>query len=185
MTSSAKLALTLATAIFGSFVWALRGHFTSARMPRGMWLVSALSALCFVTYVLALVGQLHPPGLIAVGMGLQVAAFALFVWAVRATRTGRLALAFDLAAAALLVRSGPYRYIRHPFYSSYLLFWGATILQVRAVPLSICVICIAVLYGIAAVIEEQGFAGSPLASEYRFYKATTGRFLPKLTGAWL
>lgn len=177
------LALGLAAGVFGSFVWAVRGHFTSAHTPPGMWVVSGVSAAGFGFYAVALFDRPHPSGLILCGMALQGAAMTLFVWAIRATRTKGLALAFDPCAPALLVQSGPYRYLRHPFYSSYLLFWGATIVQTRVIAVMICVAALAVLYGIATVIEERGYARSMLAAEYQSYKTRTGRFLPKLTGA--
>ena len=180
MTYVPLIAGIVATGVFGAFVWAVRGHFASVRVPYGMWVVSGLSAGCFVGYAIALVSWPHPHWLLAVSMVGQGAAWALFIWAVHETRSKDLALAFDPARPTLLVNSGPFHYIRHPFYSSYLLFWGSAALQLQSAILSFGIAGLAALYVLAAIGEEREFARSSLAGTYQAYMVGRGRFVPKL-----
>jgi protein-S-isoprenylcysteine O-methyltransferase Ste14 len=79
---------------------------------------------------------------------------------------------------ARVVRSGPYRRIRHPFYAAFLLaFAGATL----AAPHPVTIGCL--LYGmlalnLTAVREERRLLASRHGVEYRHYISTAGRFFP-------
>ena len=77
-------------------------------------------------------------------------------------------------------RSGPYAYIRHPFYTSYLLFWlGSAIAAWSFIMLSIFLALTAV-YTVAARGEERDFSRSALRDEYAMFRKATGFFWPKL-----
>ena len=81
-----------------------------------------------------------------------------------------------------LVTSGPYRYVRHPFYTSYLIFWTGLALgtwSLWAVPVLIVML---VLYAVAARSEEGKFSRTEMSADYAAYRARTGMFWPKL---WL
>ena len=79
-----------------------------------------------------------------------------------------------------LLARGPYRYIRHPFYSAYLLtflggVWGS------ANNLALIWLLLAFhIYSCAAEEEEDKFFRSPLGKEYASYRARVGKFFPKL-----
>lgn len=83
-----------------------------------------LSTLVFVVLMLAIAGLLWTRSLLGhgpVGLGLQVAAFLLMIWA-RMTFGVR---SFHYAANPTeggLVTAGPYRWVRHPIYAAILLF---------------------------------------------------------------
>jgi protein-S-isoprenylcysteine O-methyltransferase Ste14 len=76
-----------------------------------------------------------------------------------------------------LVTWGPYRRIRHPFYTSYLLFFGASLLLAPgwAVLVNTLYACLAITY--TAVSEERALA-SHFGSDYQSYRSRTGRFFP-------
>jgi protein-S-isoprenylcysteine O-methyltransferase Ste14 len=98
----------------------------------------------------------------------------------RASREGALHFAFDVENPVSLVTAGPYRYVRHPFYTSYLIFWTGLALgtwSLWAVPV---LVLMAVLYTVAARGEEGKFANSPMAAEYAAYRTRTGMFWPRL-----
>jgi protein-S-isoprenylcysteine O-methyltransferase Ste14 len=59
----------------------------------------------------------------AAGFCLPLLAIVLFVWAILAARQKRPALAFAGKRPDHVFSWGPYAYIRHPFYTAYLLFW--------------------------------------------------------------
>ena len=103
---------------------------------------------------------------------------ALFWWAIDTNRTRPLSFAFSDDAPRHLVSSGPYRWVRHPFYSAYLLAWAgsavATLQPLMLVPLA----PMTAIYIAAAKIEERKFETSVLATAYACYRTRTGMFLP-------
>jgi len=78
------------------------------------------------------------------------------------------------------VTVGPYRYVRHPFYLSYSLFWLAGAVAVPYWPMIVGSLGMLTLYYRAAAQEEQTIARSGLSAEYEAYKRTTGMFLPRI-----
>ena len=104
----------------------------------------------------------------------------LFAWAVMNTRRRRLTLAFTLDSPGFVVQAGPYAWVRHPFYTSYLAFWVGTAVESPgwrhwAVPAAM-----AVVYVTAARMEEKRFASSGLAEEYAGYATRTGMMVPRV-----
>ena len=86
----------------------------------------------------------------------------------------------DNDAPTQIVTWGPYKYIRHPFYTSFLLTFIATVL---AFPHQLTLACL--LYGFIALSvtarrEERCLAKSEFGDEYRQYMAASGRFFPRL-----
>ncbi len=118
-----------------------------------------------------------PSGLTA--LLICAASLALFWSAIRANRTRPLSFAFSEDEPRHLVNTGPYRWIRHPFYSAYLLAWlavpVATLQPLMLVPL----LAMGAIYVSAARVEEQKFAASALAAAYARYRDATGAFMPK------
>lgn len=110
---------------------------------------------------------------------LCAASLALFWWAIRANRTRPLSFAFSEDEPRHLVSSGPYRWIRHPFYSAYLLAWLAAPVATLQPLLLVPLLVMAAIYVSAARIEERKFEGSALAAAYARYRATTGMFWPR------
>ena len=81
-----------------------------------------------------------------------------------------------------IVTYGAYRYIRHPFYSSFLVaMLGAVILFPHALTAALFVyLCIAL--NTTAAREERRLSASTFGKEYQAYVARTGRFLPRIGG---
>ncbi len=80
-----------------------------------------------------------------------------------------------------IVTDGPYRLVRHPFYTAFL---AALVAAVLAAPSPVTLVCL--LWGFAALFltarrEERRLLGSALGATYETYMRRTGRFLP-LTG---
>ena len=80
-----------------------------------------------------------------------------------------------------LITSGPYRFIRHPFYANAALFFPANALLAANVFLL-------VMGGVGAALlinrtwREEANLVARFGDEYRRYQERTGRILPKLTG---
>lgn len=120
-----------------------------------------------------------PPAFPAAALAACIAACALFLWAAKHVSKS-LTLAYSSDEPRLLYSSGPYRFIRHPFYTSYLLGYGGVI-AACGTGVSMLLGCIAVvLYTRAARFEEAKFSHSALKSSYDGYKASTGMFFPRI-----
>ncbi len=117
-------------------------------------------------------------GLLLCGLSL-----ALFWLAVLSNRQRPLSFAFSDDEPRHLVCSGPYRWIRHPFYSAYLLAWLATPIATVQPLMLVPLLVMAAIYVAAARVEERKFEASPLASAYARYRTRTGMFVPRRPGA--
>lgn len=79
-----------------------------------------------------------------------------------------------------LMKKGPYKFVRHPFYISYILnYISGFILSLNPISL-ISVFIMTLLYYHAAKTEENKFKISSLSNEYEIYKKETGMFFPKI-----
>ena len=114
-----------------------------------------------------------------VGAGLAVAGFGLLEWSHRAL--GReWSEQPRLTQSQRLVQSGPYRWIRHPIYTSFLMILGSTLL-ISANGL------VGLLWTTSVAIDttvriryEESLMSARFGEEYRAYAARTGRLLPRL-----
>ncbi len=114
------------------------------------------------------------------GIALLLLSKGLFWWARAANRARPLSLAFQSDLPQHLNRQGPYRYIRHPFYTAYLLTFIANYVLTLN-PLLILVIVIeAAIYAAAARFEEKKFASTGLSGEYEKFRKEAGMFWPKI-----
>lgn len=167
--------------VVAQYALSLRTHFRSEKMPTGTVVISVV-VLATTAIFLALLWLESQPvlaqlaGLLIEGLGVW-----LFYAAIAASRAAQLKMAFDKENPHGLVTTGPYRYLRHPFYTSYLIFWIgwaiATWSALSLVPLFV----IAVIYVRAALGEEAKFARTPMAEEYAAYRRRTGFFWPKFS----
>jgi protein-S-isoprenylcysteine O-methyltransferase Ste14 len=163
-----------------SFAWAMRKFFSQpAGFTLGMRVIAGLGAIFTVWHLIALLRS-APVSMIQAlcGTALYAVAFALFWWAIRSHGRKPLSAAFSPDQPTHLVQHGPYRFLRHPFYSSYLLTWTAGVVASGNPWLLVSLIVMLVVYIKAAATEEAKFAGSELAEHYRMYRDRTGLFLP-------
>ena len=174
------IAALTALLCFCCFGWGVGRHFRNeTAMPLGMRLLS-LGSLAALLWFLA---RLAVDGLSAawpLAILMMLASLGLFWCAVRATRTQRLTLAFDGDAPVFLHRHGPYGYVRHPFYSAYMLFWIATSLSSPGLVQWLAPAALCCVYVYAARREEEKFSKSSLAAQYRLYRQSTGMLFPLL-----
>ena len=168
---------------WGAFAVCMRCYFRRARDPHPAkrrltrW---AFACTLADLVVLTLPG---PPGRLAAwaGVGGYAAAQGLFWWALAAHGRRRPAFAGVPVAPAAFVRAGPYRLVRHPIYTAYLLAWLAGAAATGCPWLLLPVALMGTLYYRAARQEEDAFLNSPFAPHYRDYQRGTGMFLPRLS----
>lgn len=94
--------------------------------------------------------------------------------------TGRgfcVALSGEVPPAVCAV--GPYRHIRHPVYTSYLLAFLGLVIAFPGLPTAGVFAANLAFFILAAVYEERTIAHSPLAQAYASYRQGAGMFLPR------
>ncbi len=114
-----------------------------------------------------------------VGIAMYTAALALFLSAIEAARRVPLTRTFVYEPRPdRIVRSGPYRYLRHPIYLAYTLAWLAAPIAMHSVALGLTAAGMIACYVISAAEEERRLLGSPLGADYREYMRATKRIVP-------
>jgi protein-S-isoprenylcysteine O-methyltransferase Ste14 len=166
--------------IIGLFARAVHGHFVSQKLPPAMKVLVALSYLASFAYLWALWTGEAAQWQRIVGICLQFAAAGLFNWARTTTLANRITAAFDTDQPAFLVTAGPYRFVRHPFYISYIVCWAGSSLAANSLILWMLCLALSVVYIVAALIEENKFKESALAIDYKRYSENVGFFFPKV-----
>ena len=78
--------------------------------------------------------------------------------------------------------SGPYRYVRHPFYLSYMLaFLGVAVAFPSVIVSGVCLLNMG-LFVYMAMDDERVLLVSTLGADYKGYKRRVRMFLPRFTG---
>lgn len=172
--------LTLSVSLHALFIWGRYAVFrVDGRLPRGVRLIEA-GSLASILVGLALIGVRVGADVVfdPLAVAVAVVSGAVFVWGVATIRRNRLTAAFSDDAPQELITAGPFRWVRNPFYLSYLLAYTHAALASRNPWAVLPVLLMAAIYAAAAAREERKFARSPLAEAYRKYARRTGRFLP-------
>ncbi len=176
------LSLAAGTAALLSFWWARRWFFQrrpgTPRHRFGLRLTGPILALG----LLAQIGFDHaaaPTSLHAIAIAWFVASLALFWRTVRAFDAKRPSIASTRGAPKRLVTTGPYRYVRHPFYLAYMLFWLGCASASPGVLAALAVLAMLAMYVRTALVEESALLQSPLGEQYATYVAVTGMLIPK------
>jgi protein-S-isoprenylcysteine O-methyltransferase Ste14 len=175
------VALEIWVSAFSSFGWGMLRFF---RKPAGLHgrtaLVAALGALFSGWHLFAIASSSPTPLRQLAAIGCLSFATTLFWSAVCACGSHALTAIFADDLPVHLVRGGPYRYIRHPFYTSYTIFWFAGWIASGSLLALVSAVMMLGLYLDAAGREERKFAGSPLRAEYEAYRRRTGLMTPRL-----
>lgn len=170
---------------FASMIWAAPGHFRVAGRispaMRGIMVVTALGiawwlwqSLTWLTWTDGAFGWPDCAAFVLGGTGL-----VLFWWAVKTTRQRRLTLAFSSDLPKHMETGGPYGWVRHPFYASYMMIWVAAAAQARLLAFWLVPGAMLCTYLWAARQEEAKFARSGLKTEYGAYRRAAGMLLPR------
>ena len=173
------LVLLPALACFLAFSWGTLGHFRPVGpIPLGMRLIGVVSVVTITAFGWSILTSPLPDTWPAAPI-LSIASLALFAWAARTTRGAGFALAFAEASPSKLLLCGPFHYMRHPFYTSYLLFWLATYISTNFILCSLGFSTLLICYFIAARKEERCILRGRLAAEYASYMLETGVCFPR------
>lgn len=108
-------------------------------------------------------------------------AFLMFFSAKYTTSSRPLNFAMSKISPAQLVTHGPYRFVRHPFYSAYCAAWLASFIQLQNWQVATIFLVMVGLYTYIAFEEERAYMGSIFSERYMTYRANTGMLIPSIT----
>ena len=120
-----------------------------------------------------------PAGARWAGVGLTILTAVLLIWTLRSLGPN-LTDTVVTRAAHMLVTRGPYRWVRHPFYDCMALFMLSTALVTANWFVLAAGMVVFALLAIRARTEEDKLL-ERFGEPYRTYRASTGRFLPRLS----
>jgi protein-S-isoprenylcysteine O-methyltransferase Ste14 len=175
----ATLALLLFTCM-ASFAWGMQKFFVRPSGSTGGMKVISACGLAFAAlhFFAILLPNSIPTERGLLGALLYLWSLGLYWWAIRTNSAARLSAAFSSDLPAHLVKDGPYRFIRHPFYCAYALAWSAGAVATARWWLLPTVAVMLFIYWKAAMIEEQKFSRSSLAADYQRYRERTAWLVP-------
>jgi protein-S-isoprenylcysteine O-methyltransferase Ste14 len=174
------LELLLGTLCFGCFAWGTLWHFRwEANGSKGAWAISLLSWAGYLTFMWQ-AAMAAPRSGWQIACVLMLGAFLLWLWTVRVTRANPPTLAYTQDTPVTIFQAGPYGWVRHPFYTAYMVFWFAAALADAAWLSWLICIALGAIYFAAARHEECKFARSDHAAAYQRYAAHAGMFFPRV-----
>lgn len=173
----AALAALLGTGL--AFLAGVRAFFARPA-GRHRYGASRVSGAVLLAEAVAIAAAPVPPPRALAAIGVLAASLALFLWAARTNRYRPLALAFSGETPAHVQTAGPYRFVRHPFYASYVLAFLGGWIAAGTPWLAPAVAAGAYTYFRAARGEEAALIASPVGDAYRGYARRVGMFLPRL-----
>lgn len=155
--------------------------------PEGSKAGSLLFILALVATVVYLVNPVWmswaalplPLWLRWVGVGLALSGFALLQWA-QNTLGANWSDAPQMLEGQVMVTGGPYRWVRHPIYSAFLLILGSTLLITANWFIGLMWIGSTSIEVIARVRFEELLMLDRFDEQYRDYMQETGRLIPRL-----
>lgn len=180
------LLLAAHLALHAAFLWGMQTVFRKqAPTPWGVRLIVVASAASIAAGAGA-ISMRAAPGVMLdlLALACSAAAAGLFVAGVRTVGRQHLRAAFSTAGPDTLISRGPYRWLRNPFYTAYLLGHTMPLLASGSAWALPGPLLMAVIYHAAVRAEERAFLAGPLAPAWRRYAQRTGRFLPRPAAVW-
>jgi protein-S-isoprenylcysteine O-methyltransferase Ste14 len=176
--------LLLAVGLALAFIHFLYAAMRTFVLPDAMDGASQLSQLSFmsgaaVALMNATAVRVVPGNAIAAGV-LMLVAVALYEWARGTIRGRRFHIIYSDRVPEALCTDGPYRYVRHPLYASYITAFVAVFVLRPTVLAAVVLVLNLVFFTYGAVRDERALQSGPFAADYAAYKARVGRFFPRL-----
>jgi protein-S-isoprenylcysteine O-methyltransferase Ste14 len=113
------------------------------------------------------------------GVGSALAGFALLQWA-QVTLGKSWSDTPRMLKEQTLITEGPYRFIRHPIYTAFLLILGSTLFISSNWLIGLCWTGMTILEIVSRIRFEESLMLEYFGDQYRAYMKKTGRLLPKI-----
>lgn len=107
---------------------------------------------------------------------LLLAGFVLILWAVLAMRKSKLRILPQPAMTAVLITSGPYRFIRHPMYTALITGALGLIIMCPSIWRILTLVILTITLFVKLTLEEKMLAEK--FPQYRAYQKKTYRLIP-------
>ena len=120
-------------------------------------------------------GKILP--LVAASIFLYGLSLVLFWWAIFTAKSLDFAFSNEVGS---IVTTGPFKIIRHPFYTSYMLAWFTSSFLFNSLILWITLLYLVAFYFLSARKEEAVIMKSVYSNEYKNYVKNVGMFLPRI-----
>lgn len=118
--------------------------------------------------------------LAACGMFLALASLVLYEWTRRTVRDRGFYTALGGAVPGGICERGPYQYIRHPFYLSYMLAFLSVVVAFPSLITAVVGALNIALFVYMTFDDERVLLRSGLAVDYQAYRKRVGMFVPRL-----
>lgn len=170
--------LTISTTIpFLLFASAGIWHFGGGHKS-GTGLVSLASLLGFTSILYTIWTQDGNYPWPVLGVALQGMSLFLFGWCIGTSGRKNLGLALNENASKKLITEGPYALVRHPFYTSYIIFWIGGVAVASSIATALSALTLVVIYFYTSRSEDKMLARL-FENEFPEWHEKTGSFFPK------
>lgn len=147
-------------------------------------LLGMLGFLSVIVYAvnpnwLAFANLSFPAWLRWLGVGIALVGFALLQWS-QVTLANSWSDTPRMMKEQTLITSGPYRTIRHPIYTAFILILGSTLFISSNWLIGLCWAGMTILEVISRISFEESLMLEFFGEQYREYMKKTGRLLPKV-----
>ena len=140
--------------------------------------ISFISGMLCVLFMGLFYGLLVPVAVC--GAILALGAVMLYEWTRRTVIDSHFYVGLAGEVPPTVCDVGPYRYMRHPFYLSYMVaFVGVAVAFPSLVVAGVCALNIG-LFVYMAIDDERTLLGSAIAADYQAYRRRVGMFVPRL-----
>lgn len=163
-----------------SLIWARYFFFVvrSNTSKRFSFLYDFLVAVQILSTYYMLLTHTKPLSVEIFAIALYLFALFIFCWSIATAK--ELEFAFS-DKVGKLITNGPFKIVRHPFYTSYITVWATSTLIFNSSILWITLIGLILFYASSASKEEKLILNSRHADEYSLMKKEIGMFFPKAT----
>ncbi len=176
--TSGIVLLACVTARFATMVGSASFFPCPRPLPRANKVMIGFSLLCQLAEVTSIYHGHASFRQAFVACAAYIASLAIFVSAVWVSRHAPPPAMFCDAEEPELIREGPYRWVRHPFYTAQLLAYAGGIVGSQNRWLVIPLFVNVVIFAMTALVEEHHFGAGLLGPQYLAYRSQTGMFLP-------
>ena len=148
-------------------------------------LLGMLGFVTMLAYVinpnwLSLASLSFPTWLRWLGVGIALAGFGLLQWS-QVTLANSWSDTPRMLKEQTLITSGPYRTIRHPIYTAFILILGSTLFISSNWLIGLCWAGMTILEVASRIGFEEALMIEYFGDQYRAYMQRTGRFLPHIS----
>jgi len=164
------------------FVYFLTAGAKTFRVPEARDSGALLGQVSFISGMLCVLALGFYQSLVwylaACGAALALCSLVLYEWTRRTVRDHSFYTGLGGEVPGAVCQTGPYKFVRHPFYLSYMVaFLAAVVAFPSLVSAAVCVLNIA-LFVYMAFDDERVLLRSELADCYKAYRQRVAMFLP-------